>query len=156
VPGGPAREGLCLLQGLLVCGHCGRRLTVRYTGNGGLYPMDQCLWKHREALAPRACLSFPAAALDDRVTARLAVAVTPTAIDLALDALTTLEARDQAIAAQWQRRVERARYEVDLAERRYETPPTAWSPPRLSSAGRRRSNGCAPWRPNWRPSSTSS
>ena len=156
LPGGPAREGLCLLQGLLVCGHCGRRLTVRYTGNGGLYPMYQCLWKHREALAPRACLSFPAAALDDRVTARLAVAVTPTAIDLALDALTTLEARDQAIAAQWQRRVERARYEVDLAERRYETPPTAWSPPRLSSAGRRRSNGCAPWRPNWRPSSTSS
>jgi hypothetical protein len=121
LPGGPAREGLCLLQGLLVCGHCGRRLTVRYTGNGGLYPMYQCLWRHREALAPRACLSFPAAALDDRVTARLAVAVTPTAIDLALDALTTLEARDQAIAAQWQRRVERARYEVDLAERRYET-----------------------------------
>jgi DNA invertase Pin-like site-specific DNA recombinase len=121
LPGGPAREGLCLLQGLLVCGHCGRRLTVRYTGNGGLYPMYQCLWKHREALAPRACLSFPAAALDDRVTARLAVAVTPTAIDLALDALTTLEARDQAIAAQWQRRVERARYEVDLAERRYES-----------------------------------
>jgi hypothetical protein len=117
---------------------------------------DVRLWKHREALAPRACLSFPATVLDDRVTARLAVAVTPTAIDLALDALTTLEARDQAIAAQWQRRVERARYEVDLAERRYETPPTAWSPPRLSSAGRRRSNGCAPWRPNWRPSSTSS
>ena len=121
LPGGPAREGLCLLQGLLVCGHCGRRLTVRYTGNGGLYPMYQCLWRHREALAPRACLSFPAAALDDRVTARLAVAVTPTAIDLALDALNTLEARDQAIAAQWQRRIERARYEVDLAERRYET-----------------------------------
>jgi len=32
---GPAREGLCLLQGLLVCGVCGRRLGVRYTGNGG-------------------------------------------------------------------------------------------------------------------------
>jgi DNA invertase Pin-like site-specific DNA recombinase len=32
---GPAREGLCLLQGLLLCGICGRRLSVRYTGNGG-------------------------------------------------------------------------------------------------------------------------
>src|SRR6202022_1658381 len=44
---GPAREGLCLLQGLLVCGTCGRRLSVRYTGNGGLYPIYQCNWKHR-------------------------------------------------------------------------------------------------------------
>ena len=35
---GPAREGLALLQGLLLCGHCGRRLTVRYTGNGGIIP----------------------------------------------------------------------------------------------------------------------
>src|SRR5258708_18313802 len=35
---GPAREGLALLQGLLLCGHCGRALTVRYTGHGGIYP----------------------------------------------------------------------------------------------------------------------
>jgi Recombinase zinc beta ribbon domain len=39
---GPAREGLCLLQGLLLCGICGRRLTARYTGNGGLYPIYEC------------------------------------------------------------------------------------------------------------------
>ena len=60
LPGGPAREGLCLLQGLLVCGHCGRRLTVRYTGNGGLYPMYQCLWStgRRWRRAP-ACRSPP-------------------------------------------------------------------------------------------------
>jgi hypothetical protein len=34
---GPAREGLALLQGLLMCGTCGHALTVRYTGNGGIY-----------------------------------------------------------------------------------------------------------------------
>src|SRR5437870_6760242 len=38
---GPAREGSALLQGLLLCGHCGRALTVRYTGNGGIYPIDR-------------------------------------------------------------------------------------------------------------------
>jgi Site-specific recombinases, DNA invertase Pin homologs len=54
---GPAREGLCLLQGLLVCGICGRRLGVRYTGNGGLYPIYQCNWRHREALSRKACMS---------------------------------------------------------------------------------------------------
>jgi len=44
---GPAREGLALLQGLLVCGHCGRALTVRYTSNGGIYPCYLCNWLHR-------------------------------------------------------------------------------------------------------------
>jgi hypothetical protein len=33
---GPAREGLALLQGLLLCGHCGRALTVRYLGNAAV------------------------------------------------------------------------------------------------------------------------
>ncbi|MDH5537749.1 MAG: recombinase family protein, partial [Betaproteobacteria bacterium] len=41
---GPAREGLALLQGLLLCGACGRALTVRYRGNGGLYPVYECNW----------------------------------------------------------------------------------------------------------------
>jgi DNA invertase Pin-like site-specific DNA recombinase len=47
---GPAREGLCLLQGLLLCGICGRRLTARYTGNGGLYPIYECNWRTRDGL----------------------------------------------------------------------------------------------------------
>jgi len=35
---GPAREGLALLQGLLLCGHCGRVLTVRYRGMVAFIP----------------------------------------------------------------------------------------------------------------------
>jgi DNA invertase Pin-like site-specific DNA recombinase len=75
---GPAREGLCLLQGLLVCGICGRRLASRYIGNGGLYPVYNCNWKHREALARRDCLAVSANA------ERVLVAVTPLTIELAL------------------------------------------------------------------------
>jgi hypothetical protein len=56
------------------------------------------------------------AAIDDRVVA----AVNPLTIELALNALTSLEERDEATAAQWRRRIERARYDADLAERRYE------------------------------------
>jgi DNA invertase Pin-like site-specific DNA recombinase len=117
---GPAREGFCLLQGLLICGTCGRRLGVRYTGNGGLYPIYQCNWKHREALARRACMGVPSGPLDDAIAERLVTAVTPLTIDLALEALSSLEERDKAIATQWRRRIERARYDADLAERRYE------------------------------------
>lgn len=117
---GPAREGLCLLQGMLVCGVCGRRLGVRYTGNDGIYPIYQCVWKHREALAAKACLSVPADPLDQSITERVVSAITPLTIELALAALTSLEQRDHEIGAQWRMRIERARYEVDLAERRYE------------------------------------
>jgi DNA invertase Pin-like site-specific DNA recombinase len=117
---GPAREGLCLLQGMLLCAVCGRRLTVRYRGNGGVYPVYQCSWRHKEALDRHACLSVPAAPLDEAVANRLVSAVTPATIQLALAALTTLEEREQAIAEQWRRRVERARYEADLAESRYQ------------------------------------
>jgi hypothetical protein len=117
---GPAREGLCLLQGLLLCGICGRRLSVRYTGNGGLYPIYQCNWTHREALSRQACMNVASKPLDDAIAERLVTAVTPLTIELALEALTSLEERDKATAAQWRRRIERARYDVDLAERRYE------------------------------------
>jgi DNA invertase Pin-like site-specific DNA recombinase len=117
----PAREGLCLLQGITLCGQCGRRLTVRYTGNDGIYPVYQCSWKHREGLASRACLSVPATPLDQAVSDRLVTAVTPVTIDLALAALADLETRDREIGRQWRMRIERARYEAELAERRYES-----------------------------------
>jgi hypothetical protein len=100
---------------MLLCAVCGRRLTVRYRGNGGVYPVYQCSWRHKEALDRHACLSVPAAPLDEAVANRLVSAVTPATIQLALAALTTLEEREHA--EQWRRRVERARY--DLAESRY-------------------------------------
>jgi DNA invertase Pin-like site-specific DNA recombinase len=117
---GPVREGLCLLQGLLLCGVCGRRLGVRYTGNGGIYPIYQCVWKHREALASRACLTVSSTALDQAITERLVSAITPVTIELALAALSSLEERDRDIGAQWRMQIERARYDAGLAERRYE------------------------------------
>ena len=97
---GPAREGLCLLQGVLLCGICGRRLSTRYTGNGGLYPSYDCNSRSRDASPLRHCMSLPAKPLDDAIAARLLTAVTPLTIKLALEALTNLEARDNAISAQ--------------------------------------------------------
>jgi len=117
---GPAREGLCLLQGMLLCGKCGHRLTVRYKGNGGLYPMYQCQWKHREGLSSCACLEVASTPLDMAIADRVVGAITPATIELALAALNNLEERDRDIGAQWRMRIERARYDADLAERRYE------------------------------------
>src|SRR5580658_9305411 len=79
---GPAREGLALLEGLLVCGHCGRSITVRYTGNGGIYPCYQCNWLHREALASKSCMSFRCDLLDQAVTEEALKALQPAQLEL--------------------------------------------------------------------------
>jgi DNA invertase Pin-like site-specific DNA recombinase len=117
---GPAREGLALLQGLLLCGHCGRALTVRYTGNGGIYPCYQCNWLRREGLAHRDCMSFRCDLLDAAIAEQVLEALQPAELELALSALQELESRDQTILRQWQMRLERAEYEAALAERRYQ------------------------------------
>jgi len=64
-------------------------------------------------------LTVSASPLDSAVSARVVDAVTPLTVEPALAALTSLEERDAAVAGQWRRRIERARYDADLAERRY-------------------------------------
>jgi DNA invertase Pin-like site-specific DNA recombinase len=117
---GPAREGLALLQGLLLCGSCGRALTVRYRGNGGIYPTYLCNWLHHQALATKDCMSFRCDVLDSAIAEEVFKVLQPAELELALGALRELETRDQAMMRQWQMRVERAEYEAALAERRYE------------------------------------
>jgi DNA invertase Pin-like site-specific DNA recombinase len=117
---GPAREGLALLQGLLLCGHCGRALTVRYRGNGGIYPTYQCNWLHHQALATRDCMNFRCDVLDTTIVEEVFQALQPVELELALAALQELETRDLSIMRQWQMRLERAEYEAALAERRYQ------------------------------------
>jgi DNA invertase Pin-like site-specific DNA recombinase len=117
---GSAREGLALLQGLLICGCCGRAITVRYQGNGGLYPTYLCNWKRREGLATKDCVNVRSSLLDNAITEEVLKALRPAELRLALTALKELEQRDQAIMRQWQMRIERAGYEAALAERRYQ------------------------------------
>src|SRR5205823_7450196 len=117
---GPAREGLALLQGLLLCGTCGRALTVRYTGNGGIYPCYLCNRLRRDGSASKDCMSFRCDLLDAAIAEEVLKALQPAEIELALAALQELESRDRTISRQWQMRLERAEYEAALAERRYQ------------------------------------
>jgi len=117
---GPAREGLALLQGLLLCGTCGHALTVRYTGNGGIYPCYLCNRLRRDGLASKDYMSFRCDLLDDAIAEEVLKALQPAEIELALAALQELESRDRTISRQWQMRLERAEYEAALAERRYQ------------------------------------
>jgi DNA invertase Pin-like site-specific DNA recombinase len=117
---GPAREGLAHLQGLLVCGRCGRRLTVRYKGNRGIYPVYECNGLRHDHLATTTCVAARCDLFDRTVSQRVLEVFQDQHLNLGLQALEELESRQGTIDQQWQLRVQRARYEADLAQRRYE------------------------------------
>ena len=117
---GPAREGLALLQGLLVCGGCGRRLTVRYKGNGGIYPTYECNWQKREGFTTKSCMHIRCDLIDTPTTTRVLEVIEPHHIQIAIKALEELERRDNALSNQWRMRIERTQYQASLAQRRYE------------------------------------
>lgn len=117
---GPAREGLALLQGLLICGCCGRRLTPRYQGNGGIYPTYQCNWRKREGLSTKACLTVQCPPLDRNIEQRILEVLSSEQIQLGMNAAEIVSQRHEQIDAQWKMRLQRAEYETALAQRRYE------------------------------------
>lgn len=117
---GPAREGHGLLQGLLLCARCGRRLGVRYEGDGGRQCRYLCSRPRDEGLAVRTCMSFHADPLDQAVSLRALEVVQPMHIDIALKAVEQLNHQQEAVNRQWQLRLQRTEYEAALAQCRYE------------------------------------
>jgi hypothetical protein len=105
---------------LLLCSDCGRKITVRYTGSQGRYPIYQCNWKKREGHSTCECLSIRADALDNVVTERLLEVVQPDQINIALQALDQLGKRSQRIEKQREMHLQHAEYEAKLAQRRFE------------------------------------
>lgn len=116
---GPAREGTALLQGLAVCGRCGRRMTVRYhQRRDALVPDYQCIGDCIQAARPR-CLNIPGAGVDEAIGQLLLDTVTPLALDVALNVQAELEARADEADRLRASHVERARQHAELARRRY-------------------------------------
>ena len=58
--------------------------------------------------------------LDPAVCEALLAALVPAQVDLAVESVRQLQERDQSVGQQWQRRIERADYDAQLAQRRYE------------------------------------
>jgi DNA invertase Pin-like site-specific DNA recombinase len=114
---GVPRAGAALLSGLIVCGHCGRHMQTTYGGHGT--PQYHCNRQHVEATEPR-CYGLAARPLDELVSAQVLRALEPAAVELSLQARTDVERERQRLGKHWQQRRQRARYDVELAERRYQ------------------------------------
>ena len=116
--GGAVREGSALLQGLAVCGNCGRRLRTHYVGRNAS-PGYHCAGKHIVEGRGVYCLNVGAVAIDEAVGKAFVQAVTPAAVEATLQAVAQLQTGQDAAVSQWRLEVERLRYEAEWAEIRY-------------------------------------
>jgi DNA invertase Pin-like site-specific DNA recombinase len=115
----PAREGPALLQGLILCGRCGERMTVRYhRREGRLWPEYLCQRDGIEHAKPL-CQRIPGASIDQAIGELLVDAVSPVALEVALSVQQELQCRIEEADRLRQKQVERVQYEADLARRRY-------------------------------------
>jgi DNA invertase Pin-like site-specific DNA recombinase len=115
----PPREGPALLQGLAVCGICGDRMTVRYHRRQGIaWPTYVCQ-RRGIAQAEPICQSIPGCGLDHAIGRVLLETVTPLTLEITLTVQQELQTRLDETDRLHRRAVERARYEADLARRRY-------------------------------------
>jgi hypothetical protein len=115
----PAREGPSLLQGLALCGRCGKGMTVRYHHRRGRLGPDYICPGKEQRLAKPICQSIPGESIDDAIGDLLLEVVEPHALEVALLVQEQVQAKiEQSDQLRYQQ-VERARYEAELARRRY-------------------------------------
>src|SRR5262249_6494495 len=115
---GAARRGPSLLGGLLVCARCGCRLMVNYTDGGR--NLRYCCARASTSYGEPECQSLSGWRLDRFVAAQVLAALQPAALEPQLAAGADIEQQRQVLHQQWQQRLQRARYQADLAARQYE------------------------------------
>jgi DNA invertase Pin-like site-specific DNA recombinase len=118
---GAVREGCALLQGLAICGICGRKLAVYYDGEHKATPGYYCTGTGQlvDGRGTRH-LRAGGVAIDTAVTGAFLAALASAALQACLQAARQLEAGHDAALQQWRRQVEQARYNAARAERRYQ------------------------------------
>lgn len=117
---GPPREGPALLQGLVLCGRCGNRMTVRYHQRAsGLCPSYVCQRERIDRAAAALCQSILGASLDVAIGDLLLAHVTPLAIEATLHISAELQTQTEQVQRARAHQIERARYAAELAQRRF-------------------------------------
>jgi DNA invertase Pin-like site-specific DNA recombinase len=115
----PPREGPALLQGLVICGMCGERMKVIYHVRSGQRVPDY-ICDGRTVNDPQPmCQWISGKDVDKAVGDLLLEIVTPTAIEATLAVQQELQTRLDEVERLRKQQVERARYEAELAQRRY-------------------------------------
>src|SRR6516164_1695298 len=96
-------------QGLLGCGHCGRKLHVRYWGGRGTHARYLCKGDYDNG--GQYCIGFGGSSVDRRVGQEVLKAIAPLGVEASLRALEELSAGGTARRAALSRKLEQLVYE---------------------------------------------
>jgi recombinase-like zinc beta ribbon protein len=116
---GAAREGEALLQGMVYCGICGRKMGVHHHAGGEKRsPSYVCQSGYEDG--DQLCQSMTSRPVDAAVAEAFLDAVSPLSLAIGLRAVEQLENDLSVQQRQRDLQLERARYEARLAQRQYD------------------------------------
>ena len=115
---GAVRDGPALLAGLVMCGRCGQRMTVSYSGAGRRH--QYVCGRVATDYGGDRCQQLAGPGLDRFVRQQVLAALEPAALELSLAAASQVEQARAELDRLWRQRLERAAYEVARAARQYQ------------------------------------
>lgn len=111
------RSGHGLLAGLLRCGHCGRKLHVRYWGGNGTTPRYFCDGDYSSG--GKYCISFAGRGADDRFIQELLAVISPLGVEASLQAIEALQTVNSEQRQAFELQLRQLDYEVQKAFDQY-------------------------------------
>jgi hypothetical protein len=116
---GPVREGPGLLQGRVLCGLCGERMSVQYNQEYGRSVPSYVCKENATRRGGKICQTVPGKVVDPAISALLVELMAPMTLEVSLAVQGELEARTAETDALRRQHIERTRYDAELAQRRY-------------------------------------
>jgi DNA invertase Pin-like site-specific DNA recombinase len=118
---GVAREGNALLQGIVYCGICGRKMGVQNRAlSEKRSPSYICQSSYHNGEAEKICQSMTSRPVDAAIAKAFLESVSPMSLEVGLRVLEQLEHDLAAQRRQRELQLEQARYEARLAQRQYD------------------------------------
>jgi hypothetical protein len=117
--GGAPREGRALLQGLVRCGRCGRRMQVTYPGTSTKPHVYVCARASAEIASP-VCQRIGGRRVDEAVLDAVFEALEPASLQVTAKALADVEAEHERSLHAFEVALERTRFEAERARRQFD------------------------------------
>src|SRR6266568_6371738 len=112
------RDGQGLLVGLIRCGHCGRKLHVRYWGGRGTHARYLCKGDYDDG--GKYCIGFGGASVDRRMSQELMKVISRFGLEASLKAIEELSVQDKALRTALSSKLEQLEYEAKKAFEQYD------------------------------------
>lgn len=115
----PPRSGSALIQGIVLCGKCGQRMTVHYHIRKGELVPDYICQRQATKTATKQCQFVLGEPVDDLISKILLEMVTPLSLDVSIKVFEEIQIRHEDLVRLHRTGLERARHEVELAQIRF-------------------------------------